>query len=236
MTRITKDPDERRRELIACAQKLFYRKGYESTSVRDIVDEVGIAKGTFYYYFDSKLGIMEAMVDEAIRQSVALLHEIIADETLPVLEKWARAFQTVAAWKAGHKAELLPMLHAMQMHENLLLRYKVQTRTLQLLSPEFAKIIAQGVEEGAFKTAFVEESAGITLSIMQGLSHPLDGILLNPDNYEDPLALARRNITAVETAIERVLGAPQGSLPLIDEQTLGTWFENGQETTFDESH
>jgi AcrR family transcriptional regulator len=226
MTRITKDPDERRSELIACAQELFYTKGYESTSVRDIVDEVGVAKGTFYYYFDSKLGVLEAMVDEAISQSVALLHRIVADETLPVLEKWARAFQMVAAWKAGHKAELLAMLHAMQMDENLLLRYKVQTRTLQLLSPEFAKIITQGVEEGVFETVFVEESAEITLSIMQGLSDPVYGILLNPDNYEDPVALARRKITAVETAIERVLGAPQGSLPLIDERTFATWFED----------
>jgi len=100
MARIVKRPDERRSELIACAQEFFYTKGYESTSVRDIVDGVGVAKGTFYYYFDSKLEILEAMVDEAIRQSVALLHEIIADETLPVLQKWAWAFQMVAAWKA----------------------------------------------------------------------------------------------------------------------------------------
>ena len=45
MTRIVKAPDERRSELIACAQELFYSKGYEGTSVRDIVEvcEGGIA-------------------------------------------------------------------------------------------------------------------------------------------------------------------------------------------------
>jgi AcrR family transcriptional regulator len=226
MTRITKDPDERRSELIACAQEFFYTKGYESTSVRDIVDGVGVAKGTFYYYFDSKQAILEALVEELAEQAVALLRGIVADETLPVLEKWARAFQMVAAWKAEHKAELLAMLHVMQMDENLLLRYKVHTRTVQLLSPEFAKIIAQGVEEGVFETGFVEESAGITLSIMQSLSDPLYGILLNPDNYDNPAALARRKITSVETAIERVLGAPPGSLSLVDAQTFAVWFED----------
>ena len=112
LARIAKSPDERRHELIACAQKLFYSKGYERTTVGDIVDELGVAKGTFYYYFDSKLAILEAMVDEMIGQSVALLHKIVADETLPVLEKWARAFQVVAAWKAERKAELLATLHA----------------------------------------------------------------------------------------------------------------------------
>jgi AcrR family transcriptional regulator len=226
MTRVTKDPDERRHELIACAQKLFYSKGYERTTVRDIVDELGVAKGTFYYYFDSKLAVLEVMVDEVIKQSVALLQEIVADETLPVLEKWSRAFQAVVAWKAERKAELPAMLHVMQMDENLLLRYKVQTRTVQLLSPEIAKIIALGVEEGVFETGFVEESAGITLSIMQGLSDPLYGILLNPDNYEDPVALARHKIAAVETAIERVLGAPPGSLSLIDAQAIAAWLQD----------
>ncbi|MFC2037736.1 TetR/AcrR family transcriptional regulator [Chloroflexota bacterium] len=228
MTRITKDPDERRRELIACAQELFYSKGYERTAVGDIVDQLGVAKGTFYYYFDSKLEILEAMVDEVIGQSVALLHEIVADETLPALEKWGRAFQAVGAWKAERKAEMLAMLHVMQMDENLLLQYKMQTRAVQLLSPEFAKIITQGVREGVFTTEFVEESAGIALSIMQGVSDPLYGILLNPDHYKDPVALARHKIAAVEAAVERVLGAPPASLSLIDDKTFSAWFEDGR--------
>ncbi len=60
MARIARAPDERRSEPITCAQKLFYTKGYESTSVSDIVTEVGAAKGTFYHYFESKQAILEA--------------------------------------------------------------------------------------------------------------------------------------------------------------------------------
>lgn len=226
MGRITKDPHERRSELIACAQELFYAKGYERTAVRDIVDELGVAKGTFYYYFDSKLAVLEAMIDDTLSQSLALLDEILADETLPALEKWARAFQTVGAWKTERKTEMLAMMHVMHRDENLLLRYKVQTRAVELLSPEFAKIIAQGVEEGVFKTEFVEESAAITFSIMQALSDPIYRILLNPDDYEDPVAHARRAFAAAEAAIERVLGAPSGSLTFVDTKALAAWFED----------
>ncbi|MGD8463380.1 MAG: TetR/AcrR family transcriptional regulator [Anaerolineae bacterium] len=224
MTRVTKDPDERRTELIACAQQLFYSKGYERTTVRDIVDALGVAKGTFYYYFDSKQQILEAMVDELIGQSMALLHEIVVDETLPALVKWARAFRELGAWKSERKAELLAMLHVMQMDENLLLRYKVQTTAVQLLSPELAKIIAQGVEEDVLETEYVRESAGITLSIMQGLTDPIYDILLNPRDYEDPLAQAQQEFAAAEAAIERVLGAPPGSLALVDSEALAAWF------------
>jgi len=61
---------------------------------------------------------------------------------------------------------------------------------------------------------------------MQSLSDPIYGILLNPDNYEDPAALTRCKFAAVETAIERVLGAPPGSLSLIGAQTFAAWFED----------
>ena len=84
MVRIARDPDEGRRELIACAEELFYAKGYESTSVRDIVDRIGVTKSTFSYYFDSKLTIPEAIVDELIGQFVSPLHDIVSDERLPV--------------------------------------------------------------------------------------------------------------------------------------------------------
>ena len=225
MSRITKDPDERRHELVACAQKLFYSQGYERTTVGDIVDEIGVAKGTFYYYFDSKLAILEALVDELTGQSVATLHEIVVDESLRVLDKWARALQVLAAWKTKRKPELLAILRAMQMDENALLQCKVRTQAVRMLSPELARIIAQGVEEGVFDTQYAQDSAEITLSAMQTLYDDFASILLSPGEHEAPAALARRKVASVETAIERVLGAPPGSLSLIDEESFAAWFE-----------
>jgi len=226
MTRIAKAPDERRSELIACAQKYFYSKGYESTSVRDIVDEIGVAKGTFYYYFDSKQAILEALVAELSAQKHVLFEDIVADETLNPIQKWTRAVQVIGDWKLDRKAELLALARVMQTDENVLLQHKLWTQTVQMAAPELAKIIAQGIEEGVFETAFVEESAEIVYSISKTFYDTLVGILLDPDNYDHPAALARRKLSAVETAIERVLGATPGSLPLVDEQTLAVWFED----------
>lgn len=87
MARIVKDPDERRSELIASAQQLFYTKGYEHTTVSDIVKAVGVAQGTFYYYFESKMAILEALVNELIAQQTAYYQAIAADETLDAIQK-----------------------------------------------------------------------------------------------------------------------------------------------------
>jgi AcrR family transcriptional regulator len=226
MARTVKNPDERRSELIACAQKLFYSKGYESTSVSDIIAEVGIAKGTFYHYFDSKQAILQAMVDELMVHGLAILQEIIADETLSAIPKWTQAFQVLGNWKATRKEELIQIMRLTMMDENVLLQHKLKEQAVEVMASEFAKIIAQGVEEGVFVTQFVQESAEIIIAITLSMSEAMGDLLLNADKYDNPAVLAQRRVSAVETAIERVLKAPPGSLPIIAPQTLAVWFED----------
>jgi AcrR family transcriptional regulator len=226
MTRIVKAPDERRSELIATAQQLFHTKGYERTSVSDIVKAVGVAQGTFYYYFDSKQAILEAVVAELIAQTQAILQEIVADETLAAIPKWIQAFQVVNNWKIERKDEMIALLRLLHRDENVLLQYKMRMQATQVLSSELAKIAAQGVEEGVFETESIQDSVEIALAIMQSFGDTIYNTLLNPDRYDDPAALAWRKLASVQTAMERVLNAPPGSLPLIDEQTLAAWFED----------
>ena len=128
MTRIVKTPDERRSELIATAQRLFYTKGYERTSVSNIVEELGVAQGTFYYYFDSKQAILEAVVEELIAQSVVLMQAIIADQTLDAIAKWKKTIQVINDWKIGRKADMIAVSRILQMGGNLHLRCQLQRR------------------------------------------------------------------------------------------------------------
>ena len=52
--RITKEPEERKQEILDTAMRLFYEKGYEKTSIADIAKEIGVAQGLCYRYFPSK--------------------------------------------------------------------------------------------------------------------------------------------------------------------------------------
>ena len=61
--RVTKDPEIRRQELVQASLELFLDKGYEKTSVKDIVAAVGVAQGLFYYYFPSKEDILKEIAD-----------------------------------------------------------------------------------------------------------------------------------------------------------------------------
>jgi AcrR family transcriptional regulator len=230
MARTVKHPDVRRSELIGCAQKLFYRKGYESTSVRDIVDAAGVAKGTFYYYFDSKQAILEAVVDELIVHSATLIQEIASDPSLNATEKWKMALGAVGSWKADHKEELIALMRMMQSDENALLYYKVQNKTVETIAPELGKIALQGVEEGVFDTEFAESAAEIALSSSLTLSNSVTDLILNPQNYENPAAGLQQKVAAVQSAIERILGAEEGSLPMMDPDLAYVWFDKPGES------
>lgn len=60
--RLIKNPEERRNEILDAAEILFITKGYTKATVMDILQACNIAKGTFYYYFQSKEEVMNAIV------------------------------------------------------------------------------------------------------------------------------------------------------------------------------
>lgn len=62
--RITKDPQERKDEILSTAMNLFYEKGFEKTSISDIAKELNVAQGLCYRYFSSKEILFEAAIDK----------------------------------------------------------------------------------------------------------------------------------------------------------------------------
>ncbi len=55
---------ERRTAVLASARRIFADKGYHATSIDDIIEAAGIARGTFYLYFESKRAIFDELLDE----------------------------------------------------------------------------------------------------------------------------------------------------------------------------
>ena len=76
MSRIIKDPEERRKELIDTAERLFIAEGYDQTAISDIVKEVNVSQGAFYYYFDSKDDVLVAVVEKQIALMESDFHQI----------------------------------------------------------------------------------------------------------------------------------------------------------------
>jgi AcrR family transcriptional regulator len=74
-----KKGERRKQELLKIAYRMFTEKGYENTSIDEIIAEAGIAKGTYYYYFPSKEQMLEDVIDSMIERIIPLLAEVVEE-------------------------------------------------------------------------------------------------------------------------------------------------------------
>lgn len=96
MSRTVKDPEERRRELLTTAMRLFAEEGYDNVSVRAIARAAGVAPGLAYHYFDSKQNLFNAAIAEYSRQCAESLCAVLDDKDLTLDEKLDRALEAGA--------------------------------------------------------------------------------------------------------------------------------------------
>src|SRR5690606_15953219 len=73
------DPDSARGKLLQAAARLFRRKGYERTTVRDLATAVGIQSGSIFHHFKSKEEILRAVMEETVIYNTALMESALAE-------------------------------------------------------------------------------------------------------------------------------------------------------------
>ena len=196
--RIVKEPEERKNEILDVAESLFMAKGYEGTSVNNILFAVNIAKGTFYYHFKSKEEVLDALIERHIKIVVANAKQIIASPLSP-FQKLLTIF-TSQKQENKSKEGIISVLHE---KDNSKMHVKSITQTITHLSPYIAGIINEGIEKGLYTTRFPLESAEILLTA--GM------VLLDDDFFQWSNEEQAKKITAFLTVIERALGAKEGS-------------------------
>ena len=93
--RIVKEAEERKEEILDAAEKLFGMKGFDNTSTGDILDAVGIARGTLYYHFKSKEEILDGVIERMTKRMMQDAKKIAGNKELPVLERFTKAIMSL---------------------------------------------------------------------------------------------------------------------------------------------
>ena len=130
MPRVVKENEYavKRNEILDVAQRLVYTTGYEQMSVQDILDELKISKGAFYHYFDSKLALLDGLVDRMMDEAEQVLQPIVEAGDLPAIEKLQRYFAAGSRWKVSRKSFMLDLLRVWYTDSNSLVRSEAGSR------------------------------------------------------------------------------------------------------------
>jgi AcrR family transcriptional regulator len=99
--RLTPRGTQRRGQLIELATKRFAADGYHPTSVADIVDALGVGKGVFYWYFDSKEMLLEEILREAQKDLRRRQQRAVADIADPIA-RMERGMRAAVLWSYEH--------------------------------------------------------------------------------------------------------------------------------------
>ncbi|QKE07483.1 MULTISPECIES: TetR/AcrR family transcriptional regulator [Bacillus cereus group] len=198
--RIIKEYEERRKEILETAERLFLTKGYTKTTVNDILKEVGIAKGTFYHYFKSKEEVMDEIIMRIIKEDVAKAKVIVSNPNIPVLEKLFRVLMEQSPKSGDVKDKMIEQFHQ---PNNAEMHQKSLVQSIIHLSPVLTEILEQGIEEGIFSTSYPQETIELLLSSAQVIFD--DGLF-----QWKPEEMMRR-VKAYIKMMEVSVGAKEGS-------------------------
>ncbi|AAT61463.1 TetR family transcriptional regulator [Bacillus cereus 95/8201] len=198
--RIIKEYEERRKEILETAERLFLTKGYTKTTVNDILKEIGIAKGTFYHYFKSKEEVMDEIIMRIIKEDVAKAKVIVSNPNIPVLEKLFRVLMEQSPKSGDIKDKMIDAFHQ---PNNAEMHQKSLVQSIIHLSPVLTEILEQGIEEGIFSTSYPQETIELLLSSAQ--------VIFDEGLFQWKPEEMMRRVKAYIKMMEVSVGAKEGS-------------------------
>jgi AcrR family transcriptional regulator len=206
--RIVKEPEVRKAEILAAAEKLFVAKGYNRASVNDIIKAVGLSKGAFYYYFKSKEEVLNEILEKQVSNGAKTIEEIVASP-LPPLQKFLKMI--FAQQFRGQYERIVSIFREkgysdrdkIMIHKRSAALNELDTKYILRLGPYVGKVVEEGIEAGLFSTPFPVESVQILLSAGYTFFH-YDYLPWTEDEVKIKIA-------AFLVAMERILGAKPGT-------------------------
>jgi AcrR family transcriptional regulator len=213
----------RRDAFVDAAQRLIVSKGFEQMSIQDVLDALDASRGAFYHYFDSKVALLEAVIERMVVDATANVERILADPDVSALAKLSRLLTDIADYKNERQDLVRRFLQVWLSDDNVLVRDKLRRLTVARLTPLLAPIVRQGSAEGTFSVSSADETARVLVSLLQGLNDLASELFLIRQAGEITLDEVEQTVSAYLEAFERILGVPAGSLPR-QQRTLRAWF------------
>ncbi|MCR5447184.1 MAG: TetR/AcrR family transcriptional regulator [Schwartzia sp.] len=201
MTRVRKEPEERRQELMNTALELFCEHGYTKTMVQDICQKAGVAKGTFFYYFPSKEDVLRAIVERWSNEFLSeYKRQIEKLDAIAGLNYFIEMF--------GKENPIDTLVDKLSEEKQYDVMQQLWSKCAsERFNPVLAELFAQGVKEKSMKIEDSVQCLGFFWAILDAM-YPTDceeGFVYEHDEARDKIALR---------LFEALLGIKKGSLKL----------------------
>lgn len=166
-----KHPEETINLIIEQSLNLFLEKGYDSTSIQDVISRLGgLSKGAIYHHFKSKEEIFEAVTNKIGRDNSIYYDKIRDDPTKNGYEKLKAVVQS--AYANPTNDAIIAMKNRISSDPKFLSKQIFEIYTL--IAPQFVQpIIEQGIKDGSIQTAYPKELAEVIITLLNIWVNPI---------------------------------------------------------------
>lgn len=205
-----KYPEITEARILDAAERLFLEKGYENTTIQDIVDALGdLTKGAVYHHFKSKEEIVDAVGDRMFRQRNPFA--AVAGRTdLNGLEK----FRESTRLNQSDDDRMEITVQSMAILKNPRFLVEMIRDNQQRLTPYMQRFIEEGVRDGSIHTEYAKELAEVIPL--------LTGLWMVPELYPATAEEMMHKFRFIGELLDHM------GLPLVDEallDQLGPYFQ-----------
>ena len=208
--------DERKREILSVAERLFCAKGYEETSIQEIVQLCGTSKGGFYHHFVSKDAVLEALCVQRAQEAAMRTESRLAQRTGD-LERINLTLSGCIPFSEEDSAFLAMVMPTLRKPEGRSLRSAYQEAILAQFTPILDRELALAAQNGAILPCS-DNLTDVILQLVNTCWIDLIGCLREESAGRAGAIL--EVLRKYRRCIELLLNAPYGSILLSDLRTL----------------
>lgn len=186
-------------KILEVSQRLFLTKGYDNTTIQDIVDELGgLTRGAIYHHFKSKEEIMDALTDKMFHENNPF--DIVKNQKdLNGLQKMKMAMSL----NNSDKEKVNLSLQAIPILKNPRILAGIIESNRQVLSPFWLELLTEGNKDGSIHTDYAKELSELI---------PLLDLWLTPSIYPATSEEMYHKFLFIKELLDKM------GLPLIDDE------------------
>jgi len=150
-----KYPEVTVEKILDVAQRLFLEKGYDNTTIQDIVDHLdGLSKGAVYHHFKSKEEIMDAVGDRMFAINNPF-EKVKKRSDLNGLQKLREAIRV----NQSDEARTNMTIQSIPLARNPRLLIEMLESNRRILTPYYQELLEEGIKDGSLHTEYAKEIA-----------------------------------------------------------------------------
>ncbi|MCK8060248.1 MULTISPECIES: TetR/AcrR family transcriptional regulator [unclassified Fusibacter] len=200
-------------KIVEVAYDLFATKGYDKTTIADIIKGAGASKGGFYHHFKSKDEILEKIIFASIEEIVLYYKEVLDDDSTTAVAKLSESFYRLNEAKKESAKDWNKLKKLYTFKGNHVLLKRMAEAFEEQTADFYHHLIKQGIESGEFQVQYPKQLGALwsreVIKFHQMSRRIFTGVKDNEDEFYDMLKFD-------EELINSQLGIESGRIRLVE--------------------